>query len=178
MAPVILYIFAQRAQTVNQKADIVGEKNTGRRLGYLRGDSESIQERIPDEETTRVDATTGCYVLLGTPGERAGQQDIFCRGIVIEKYSFMAGPSAPFVTIACPLWSPVRDLGFPRDLCRGETTLRGLIKGRSPGRRPESAPNSVVCAEALRLEVLWKPATFSIRHWPLPERNVFGGRHR
>ena len=48
----------------------------------------------------------------------------------------------PSLTIACPLWSLVRSLGPPRDLRRGKTKLRGLIRGCSSGGRPEYAPFS------------------------------------
>ena len=54
--------------------------------------------------------------------------------IHIDKYTFITGLSALSLTIACPLWSPVRDLGSPRDLWRGETKLRELIRGVLLGR--------------------------------------------
>ena len=46
----------------------------------------------------------------------------------------------PSLTIACPLWSLVRSLGSPRDLRRGKTKLRGLIRGCSSGGGLESEP--------------------------------------
>ena len=44
-------------------------------------------------------------------------------------YIFFSGRSAPSLKFAFPLWSPLRGLGSPRDLWRGETKLRELIRG-------------------------------------------------
>ena len=52
----------------------------------------------------------------------------------------------------CPHWSPVRDLGYPRDLWRRDTKLRVLVGGVLLGRGGSPRPSGDVCAEPLRLE--------------------------
>ena len=60
-------------------------------------------------------------------------------GNPVQLYIYYHRTLRPSHTIACPLWSPVRDLGSPRDLWRGETKLGGLIRevflGRGTGVR-------------------------------------------
>ena len=43
----------------------------------------------------------------------------------IDPYTFIARRSTPPLTIACPLGSPVRNFGSPRDLWRGEKNSAG-----------------------------------------------------
>ena len=81
----------------------------------------------------------------------------------ISIYIFITGRSAPSLTIAGRLWSPVRDLGSPRDLWRGETKLHGLIRGVLLGRGAGVHALLATCAESLRLELIWKPEAFPLR---------------
>ena len=90
----------------------------------------------------------------------------------------MTGQPSPSLTIACPLWNPVRDLGRPRDLWRGETKPPRAHKGGSPrvgSRSPRTSRD--VCAEPLSLEGFWKPEAFPVLGLGPFTTERFGGWH-
>ena len=63
-----------------------------------------------------------------------------------------------------PLWSSVRDLGSPRDLCRRQTELRGLVRGVPFGRG--GAVRALLATDApgpCASNMLWKPEAFFLR---------------
>ena len=92
---------------------------------------------------------------------------------------FITGRSAPPLTIACPLRSPVRDLESPQEFRRGEANVRGLIRGVLLVRG--GAVRALLATYARRLcasKFSGNPRCSLFGGWGLPERNVFGRWHR
>ena len=79
-------------------------------------------------------------------------------------YSFITGRYAPSLTIACPRWSPVRDLGCPRDLWCQDTKLRGLVRRVLLARGAAVRALVATCAPSpCASKLLWKPEAFPLR---------------
>ena len=92
-------------------------------------------------------------ICAGNSGHACGAH---CRYIY-------TGRSAPTLATGCPLWSPVRDLGPPRDfIARGDETPRAHQEGAPRAGGWRLRPSRDVWAEPLRLKVLWKPEAFPL----------------
>ena len=77
---------------------------------------------------------------------------------------YIPGRWAPSLTIACPLWSPVRDVGSPRDVWCWETKLSGLVKVVLLGRGAAVRALMATCEPSLcASKVLRKTEAFFFR---------------
>ena len=91
-------------------------------------------------------------------------------------HTFIPGRWAPSLTIACPLWSPVRDLWSPQDLWRGDTKIRGLIREVLLGRGSIGHALLETCERSpCTSKFSGNPRRSFFGVWALPERKVFWG---
>ena len=84
----------------------------------------------------------------------------------------LSAPSSPLLTHS----GARHDFGSPRYLWRGETKLRGLIRGVLLGRGAAVFARLATCAPSpCASKFSENPRRSLFGGWVLPERNVFGG---
>ena len=105
----------------------------------------------------------GCIASMSSRFSRSGNSTTGRYFLMVGIYFYHRTLSA-LLTIACPVWSPVRDLGSPRDLWHRETKLRVLVRGVLLGRGAAVRVLLATCAPNLcASEVLRKPELFPPR---------------